>query len=90
MKTFLQTVKFSYPFILMVLFTLYSNPLEAQIFNKIVKQSTKAAENAVIKKTEQKVYEETSKTMDTIFEGNSKKKQENEEDKNTADEKREW
>lgn len=32
MRTFLQTVKFSYPFIFMTLFTLYSNSLEAQIF----------------------------------------------------------
>jgi outer membrane protein OmpA-like peptidoglycan-associated protein len=52
---------------------LYSPHTEAQILKKVLKKSTKAAEKAVVRKTEQKVYKETSKTMDTIYEGKSKK-----------------
>lgn len=40
---------------------------EAQILKKLKKRAEKAAEDAVIHKTEKKVYDETSKKMDTIL-----------------------
>jgi len=74
MKTLFKSIKISFPILVVILFTLYSPQADAQILDRMVKKSTKAAENAVIRKTEQKVYKETSKTMDTIYEGGSKKK----------------
>ncbi len=43
---------------------------QAQIFKKLGKSAEKAAERAVIKKTEQKVTKETERVMDTILDGN--------------------
>lgn len=41
---------------------------EAQLLKKIRKRAERAAEEAVLDKVEQKTYEETEKTMDTILE----------------------
>ncbi len=45
---------------------------EAQFLKKLKKRAEKAAEEAVISKTEEKVYRETSKKMDTVL-GNDEK-----------------
>ncbi len=46
---------------------------QAQFFKKLGERAEKAAERAVLRKTEQKVSKETEKAMDTIL-GNGKKK----------------
>ena len=48
-----------------------STPAEAQLLKKIKSRAEKAAENAVISKTEQKVSRETGKVMDTLLNVNS-------------------
>jgi len=52
-----------------IIFTLFGNVqrIDAQLLKKIKKRTQRAAEEAVIRKTEQKVYKETSKKMDTIL-----------------------
>ena len=57
-------------FLLMAGFLFFSLPAEAQLLKKIKKGAEKAAERAVIYKTEQKVTKETEKAMDTLL-GNS-------------------
>lgn len=53
---------------LLVVGFLFSNQtVEAQLLKKLKKRAGKAAEEAVIRKTEEKVYDETSKKMDTIL-----------------------
>ena len=53
---------------LLVVGFLFSNQtVEAQLLKKLKKRAGKAAEEAVIRKTEEKVYVETSKKMDTIL-----------------------
>ena len=52
---------------------LATHSAEAQFLKKLKKRTEKAAERAVIRKTEKKVYNETSKKMDTLL-GNKKKK----------------
>ena len=63
-------MKTSFRFIvtLLVVGFLFSNQtVEAQLLKKLKKRAGKAAEEAVIRKTEEKVYDETSKKMDTIL-----------------------
>jgi len=50
MKALLKTVKISFLFILTALFTLYSNPLEAQISKKITKPADGAVEDSTTQK----------------------------------------
>lgn len=50
-----------------------SQTAEAQFLKKLGKRAEKAAENTVLKKSEQKVTKETEKAMDTILNGNKKK-----------------
>lgn len=63
---------------------------EAQFLKKLKKRAEKAAEEAVISKTEEKVYKETSKKMDTVL-GNDGKtkghKNQPKEKKSTSEEK---
>ncbi len=57
---------------------LFSNQtVEAQFLKKLKKRSEKAAEEAVIRKTEEKVYRETSKKMDTVLGNDGKTKGKN-------------
>jgi len=58
------------------IFTLFGNVqrTDAQLLKKLKKRTQRAAEEAVIRKTEQKVYKETSKKMDTIL-GNDTQKE---------------
>lgn len=57
----------------------------AQFFKKLGDRVENAAENAVIRKSEQKVNRETSKVMDTILDGNKGKK--NKKDKSSKNNK---
>ncbi|MCE2613060.1 OmpA family protein [Flavobacteriaceae bacterium D16] len=50
-------------------------PTEAQILKKLKKRTEKAAEEAVLQKTEEKVYKETSKGMDSILNPKTGKKE---------------
>ena len=62
---------------------LATHSTEAQFLKKLKKRTEKAAERAVIRKTEKKVYNETSKKMDTLL-GNKKKKGVSKKDKNSS------
>lgn len=55
---------------------------EAQLLKKLKKRSERAAEEAVLRKTEQKVYKETGKAMDSVF---SKPKDKKEDQKKNGD-----
>lgn len=57
-------------FLLFAGFLFFSIPAEAQFLKKIQKGAERAAERAVLKKTNQKVTKETEKAMDTLL-GNS-------------------
>jgi outer membrane protein OmpA-like peptidoglycan-associated protein len=61
-------------FILIVLFAIIGNSysVEAQLLKKLKNRTKRAAEEAIVKKSEQKVYNETSKKMDTLL-GNDRK-----------------
>lgn len=54
-------------FLLLAGFLCFSLPAEAQLLKKIKQGAEKAAERAVISKTEQKVTRETEKAMDTVL-----------------------
>lgn len=60
--------------IMALLLMLCSTNMEAQIFKKLKKSVERAAEEAVIRKTEQKVNKETEKVMDTLLDGDMGKK----------------
>ncbi len=60
--------------IILLIFVSAIQTTEAQFIKKLKKRAERSAENAVIRKTEKKVYNETSKQMDTLL-GNKKKKQ---------------
>lgn len=60
--------------IMALLLMLCSTNMEAQIFKKLKKTVERAAEEAVIRKTEQKVNKETEKVMDTLLDGDMGKK----------------
>ena len=63
---------------LLVVGFLFSNQTaEAQFLKKLKKRAEKAAEEAVIRKTEEKVYKETSKKMDTVLGNDGKTKGKN-------------
>lgn len=57
------------------LIVLGTGSLEAQLLEKLKKRSERAAEEAIIRKTEQKVYKETSKGMDSILNPQTGKKE---------------
>lgn len=76
MKTFLKLIKQCTPIFFVAAFAFHCQSMDAQILKKISKRAEKAAENAVIRKTERKVTKETNKKMDTLLDGNSKKKNE--------------
>jgi outer membrane protein OmpA-like peptidoglycan-associated protein len=63
--------------LLVVGFFLSSQTAEAQFLKKLKKRAEKAAEEAVIRKTEEKVYKETSKKMDTVLGNDGKTKGKN-------------
>lgn len=67
MKTIVKTLPILFVF-------LCASSVEAQILKKLKKRAEKAAEEAVINKTERKVYDETSKKMDTILGNDGGKK----------------
>ena len=70
---------------ILVLGFLFSNQnAEAQILKKLKKRAKKAAEEAVIRKTENKVYDETSKKMDTILGNKGSKKKGTKNQTNTS------
>lgn len=60
--------------LLVLSFIFSTHTAEAQFLKKLKKRSEKAAEEAVIRKTENKVYDETSKKMDTILGNDGKTK----------------
>ena len=62
-------------FVLPLMCLLFTIPAEGQLLKKIKKRSERAAEEAVIRKTEQKVYKETSKGMDSILNPDTGKKE---------------
>ena len=62
-------------FVLPLLCLLFSVPAEAQLLKKLKKRSERAAEEAILRKTEQKVYKETSKGMDSILNPETGKKE---------------
>ena len=57
-----------------IVFLFIGSNVQAQFWKKITKKAEQAAEQAVIRKTGQKVTKETEKAMDTIFDAGSKKK----------------
>ena len=62
-------------FVFPLICLLFTVPAEGQLLKKIKKRSERAAEEAVIRKTEQKVFKETSKGMDSILNPNTGKKE---------------
>ena len=60
--------------LLVLSFIFSTQTAEAQFIKKLKKRAEKAAEEAVIRKTEEKVYKETSNKMDTIYGNDGKKK----------------
>lgn len=54
---------------------LFTIPAEGQLLKKLKKRSERAAEEAVLRKTEQKVFKETSKGMDSILNPETGKKE---------------
>lgn len=58
---------------MVLVFLFAGSTVQAQFLKKLGERAEKAAERAVIRKTEQKVNKETEKAMDTIL-GNGKKK----------------
>ena len=54
-------------FVLPLFCLLFTLPAEGQLLKKIKKRSERAAEEAILRKTEEKVYKETSKGMDSIL-----------------------
>ncbi len=61
--------------LIVIAFLFVGTITQAQFFKKLGKSAEKAAERAVIRKTEQKVNKETEKAMDTILgNGNNKNK----------------
>lgn len=65
MKNFFKTF-------MLLIFVFNIQTIEAQFLKKLKKRAEKAAEKAITNKTEKKVYDETSKKMDTLL-GNKKK-----------------
>ena len=65
------------PLLLTFAFLLISSTTQAQFWKKIGNKIEKAAERAVIRKTEQKVTKETEKGMDSILNPNTGKKRKN-------------
>lgn len=70
--------------IILLIFVSAVQTTEAQFLKKLKKRTEKAAENAVIRKTEKKVYTETSKQMDTLLGSKKKKENKKSENKNTS------
>lgn len=68
-----------------IVFLFIGSNVQAQFWEKVAKRAEKAAERAVIRKTEQKVSKETEKAMDTIL-GNGKKKKKRRSKNNRPDE----
>lgn len=61
-------------FLVMAGFLCFSLPAEAQLLKKISKRAEKAAENAVLRKTDQKVTKETDKALDSLLNEKGEKK----------------
>ncbi len=80
MITFYKSFKLISSAIFLILI-FYSQHTEAQILDKIINKSAKSAEDAVIKKTSQKVEKETNKAMDSILNPTKKKDDSQEIDK---------
>ncbi len=74
MKTLFKSLKL-FSSAIFFIFIFYSQHTDAQILDKLIKKSTKSAEDAVIKKTSDKVEKETNKAMDSILNPTEKKKQ---------------
>lgn len=62
-------------FVLPLICLLFTIPAEGQLLKKLKKRSERAAEEAVLRKTEQKVYKETAKGMDSILNPETGKKE---------------
>ena len=68
--------------LLMLISGLCQHSAQAQLLKKLKKRTERAAEEAVLRKTEQKVYKETGKAMDSVF---SKPKDKKEDQKKNGD-----
>jgi len=73
METAFKTIKKSVQLILILMFALNFQPVEAQLLKKLKKSVEKAAEDAVVKKTAEKAGKETEKAMDSILYNNKDK-----------------
>jgi outer membrane protein OmpA-like peptidoglycan-associated protein len=74
MKTGLGILKKIAPIILTLMLAMSYQPVEAQIVKKLKKKATKAAEDAVVKKTAEKVGKETERAMDSVLNKGDKSK----------------
>jgi len=70
---------------IMIAFLFIGSNVEAQFLKRLGKSAEKAAERAIIKKTDQKVTKETEKAMDTVL-GNGKKQKKRKTKKNESTE----
>ncbi len=75
MENVLRKIRKCILFIVAIMFIFYSQPVEAQLLNKLKKSVEKSVERSL----EEKVEKETNKAMDTILNSEGNKKQENDE-----------
>lgn len=71
--------------ILFLLMGFTSVDSQAQLLKKIAKRSERAAEEAVLRKTEQKVYKETGKAMDSVFSKPENRRDRDQSERNDSD-----
>ncbi|WP_026811053.1 OmpA family protein [Arenibacter latericius] len=80
----MKTIKLGLRISIFLLIFSFGNSLcHAQILKRLGKRVERAAEEAVIRKSEQKVYRETGKVMDTILDGKKGNKKKNKENNST-------